>query len=215
MMFTEVFVPRGALSHEERVRLAKRLTTHGLHDNPRARSESSRERADPGVLDFLESITHVVVLELDVWVAGGEQLDPVQPPRYVVRVYVPGPWRKDLSEHLVARITRALAESDPDPDRFYEHPCAEVHVLGVPEGGYGAFGRVVGDAALTELISKAVRGTDEAPPGMAVDPVCGATVPLDGPNSVTAEVGGTVHGFCCPGCRGAFLKRQRDKTGAA
>lgn len=215
MMFTEVFVPKGALTQADRAQLAQRLTTHGLHDRPQALSEPGAVSADPGVLDFLESITHVVVHEVDVWVAGGQQLDSAQPPRYVVRVYVPGPWRKEMSEHLIARITRALAESDPDPERLYRQPHAEVHVLGVPEGGYGAFGRVVGDAAMADLISKAVRGTAEAPPGMVIDPVCGATVPLEGPDAVTAEVDGMTYGFCCAGCRRTFLGRKQDKTGVA
>lgn len=215
MMFTEVFVPKGALTHEERVRLAERLTTRGLHDNPRVRAEAGVERADPGVLDFLEGITHVLVHEVDVWVAGGRQFDPAEPPRYVVRVHVPGPWRKDLSEHLIDRLTRALAESDSDPDRLYRRPHAEVHVLGVPEGGYGAFGHAVGQAAMTDLISEAIRGTGEAPPGMAVDPVCGSMVPVQGPRAVTAEVDGTAYGFCCSGCRRTFLDRRQDKPASA
>jgi YHS domain-containing protein/phenylpyruvate tautomerase PptA (4-oxalocrotonate tautomerase family) len=196
MMFTEVFVPKGALREEERARLAERLTLRGLH---------GEEGADPGVLDFLESITHVVVHEVDVWVAGGRRLGSDGPPRYVVRVHVPGPWRKSLSESVVEQVTRVLAESDPDPDRLRREPHAEVHVLGVPDGGYGAFGRVVGDSALGELISEAKSGTAEAPPGMAIDPVCGATVPLDGPDAVTVERDGTTHAFCCPGCRKHFL----------
>src|SRR3954447_7190262 len=80
------------------------------------------------------------------------------------------------------------SDPGPDPERLYREPHAEVHVLGVPEGGYGAFGRVVGDSALSEMISESVRGTAEAPPGMAIDPVCGATVPLHGSTAVTAEV---------------------------
>ncbi|RKN37916.1 YHS domain protein [Streptomyces hoynatensis] len=208
MMFTEVFVPKGMFTREQLDRLARRLTTHGLHDGPRERGEPGAERADPGVLDFLESITHVVVHEVGTWVAGGRPLGPGQPPRYVVRIHVPGPWRKELSEQLVVRVTRALAEFDGDPERLYREPHAEVHVLGVPEGGYGAFGRVIGESAMSELISAAVRGEGKAPPGMAVDPVCGATVPLAGPAAVTAEVAGTRYGFCCPGCRRTFLARR-------
>lgn len=212
MMFTEVFVPKGVFGRDELDALAQRLTTRELHAPP-ADGEPGETHADPGVLEFLDSITHVVVHEVDVWVAGGRRLGAGEPPRYVVRVHVPGPWRKDLSDSLVTRITRALAASDPDPDRLYREPHAEVHVLGVPDGGYGAFGRVVGATALTEMINKSVRGTETVPPGMAVDPTCGATVPLTGPDAVTAEVDGTTHGFCCAHCRRHFLD-QHGATGA-
>lgn len=199
MRFVEVFVPKGVLTSEQVDLLARRLTLHGLY----ASEDGWTGSADPGVLEFLEDITHVVVHETATWVAGGRRLGPGEPPRFVVRVLVPGPWRKELSEHLVTEITRVLAEFAPDG--VYERPHAEVYVLGVPEGGYGAFGRVVGDAAMTELIAKAKRGTEEPPPpGMVVDPVCGATVSLDDPHTVTAVVDGTTHGFCCAGCRGHF-----------
>lgn len=211
MMFTEVFVPAGALDREERTRLARRLTVRGLYGGAQ-QSPTDGERADPGVLAFLETITHAVVHEADVWVADGDVVDDAAP-RYVVRVYVPGPWRKDLSAELVSRITRVLAEFDADPDRLYREPVAEVHVLGVPEGGYGAYGRVVGQSALADLISDARQGIDDVPEGMAVDPVCGMTVRIDRPGAVIADVDGTRYGFCCTHCRGEFLARRRDASG--
>lgn len=85
---------------------------------------------------------------------------------------------------------------------------------GVPEGGYGAFGRALGESALAELISESARGTVEAPAGMAIDPVCGAIVPLEGKDAVTAEVDGVTYWFCCVGCRRHFLTRQQDKAEA-
>lgn len=211
MMFTEVFVPAGALDREARTRLARRLTVRGLYGGAQ-QSATDGERADPGVLAFLETITHVVVHEADVWVADGDVVVDAAP-RYVVRVYVPGPWRKDLSAELISRITGVLAEFDADPDRLYREPVAEVHVLGVPEGGYGAYGRVVGQSALADLISDARQGIDDVPEGMAVDPVCGMTVRIDRPGAVTADVDGTRYGFCCTHCRGEFLARRRDASG--
>lgn len=210
MMFTEVLVPAGAFSWEERARLARRLTIRGLYGDGQPGMADDDERADPGVLAFLETITHVVVREVDVWVVDGAVMDAEARPRYVVRIHVPGPWRKDLSEQLISRVTRALAEFDHDPDGLYREPFAEVHVLGVPEGGYGAYGRVIGQSALAELISDAREGIADVPEGMALDPVCGMAVRLDRPDAVTAEVDGTLHGFCCTHCRGEFLSRRRD-----
>lgn len=208
MMFTEVFVPRGALVREQLARLAQRLTMRGLYGGP----DGEPGPTDPGVLEFLESITHVVVHEVDLWVAGGRPMADGGPPRYVVRVHVPGAWRKDLSGSLVERVTRALAEVDPEPERLYDKPCAEVHVLGVPEGGYGVFGRVVGQSAMSELISAARSGTAKPPAGMAVDPVCGCTVPLDG--TLTVDLDGVTYAFCCEGCRRHFRARQQDTADA-
>jgi xanthine dehydrogenase accessory factor len=39
----------------------------------------------------------------------------------------------------------------------------------------------------------------------AVDPVCGMTVAVGG-TTPTAEHGGTTYWFCCPGCRGRFVR---------
>lgn len=206
MMFTEVFVPRGAFTHQELDGLAQRLTMRGLY--------GEAEATDPGVLEFLEGITHVVVHELDVWVAGGRTVEAGEPSRYVVRVHVPGAWRKDLSKTLVERVTRVLAEFDPEPERLYGKPHAEVHVLSVPDGGYGVFGRVVGQSAMAELISATKRGTVEAPAGTAIDPACGCVVPLDGPDTITAGVDGVTYAFCCAGCRQHFLAGKQDKASA-
>lgn len=84
--------------------------------------------------------------------------------------------------------------------------------LGVPEGSYGAFGRVLGESALAELVSESTRGTTEAPEGMAIDPACGATVPLVGPDAVTVELDGVTYAFCCAGCRRYFLFRHQGKA---
>ncbi len=45
----------------------------------------------------------------------------------------------------------------------------------------------------------------EAEPALAVDPVCGMTVPAD-ETSRPLEHEGTVYYFCCPGCRATFAK---------
>lgn len=79
-----------------------------------------------------------------------------------------------MSAFLIASITRALSMADPEPERFYREPDVEVHVIGVPESGYGAFGRVIGQTALLEMISEAKTGAPlPADPGVLVDPVCG------------------------------------------
>jgi YHS domain-containing protein len=209
MMFLELFVPRGTYSDEQLRRLAesltmKRLLTHvdAIRDVIGAAEGSS---ANPGVLDLLESINHVVVHEIGTWIAGGRALTPAEPPRHVARVYVPGPWRKPMSPFLIAAITRALAQADPEPERCHREPSVEVHVIGVPEGGYGVFGRIVGQTELMEMISDAktdIPVPDD--PNALVDPVCGMVA-----SDMVAilEHEGTTYGFCSPGCRRHFIGR--------
>jgi YHS domain-containing protein len=216
MMFLELFVPRGALDADGLRGLAERLTmrqllTHvdALRDVIGAQEASS---ANPGVVDFLDSLNHVVVHEIGAWIAGSRALDPAEPPRYVVRVSVPGPWRKDLTAFLVASITRALAQADGDPERPYREPHVEVQVVGVPEGGYGVFGRVVGESALLEMISRAKTDVPEPDdPAALIDPVCGM-VATD--TVATLEHDGTTYGFCSAGCRRHYADQLARQAGA-
>lgn len=206
MMFLELFVPRGTSSSEQLQRLAERLTMKQLLTHADAVRDvvdaDELASANPGVLEFLDSINHVVVHEIGTWIAGSRRLDPTGPPRYVARVQVPGPWRKSMSPFLIATITRALSQAETDPGRT---PQIEVHVIGVPEGGYGISGRVVGESALLDMISHAKTDTPAADaPGALVDPVCGmvATEMV-----ATLEHEGTTYGFCSPGCRRHFAAK--------
>jgi YHS domain-containing protein len=215
MMFLELFVPRGAFSAEQLPQLAERLTMKQLLSHVDAIRDvvdaSEGASADPGVLDFIDSVNHVVVHEVGTWIVGGRPLDPAGPLRYVARVYVPGPWRKAMSTFLIASITRALSEADPEPERFYCEPCVEVHVIGVPEGGYGAWGRIVGQSTLLDMVSEAKTGTPVTDdPGMLIDPVCGMVA---SDMVTTLEHEGTTYGFCSPGCRRHFAdKFARDAS---
>lgn len=209
MMFLELFVPRGAFDSDGLARLAERLTMKQLLTHLDAVRDvvdaSEAASANPGVVDFLAAINHVVVHEIGTWIVDGGRLDPAEPPRYVARVYVPGPWRKAMSAFLIASITRALAQADAGPARLYHQPRVEVHVIGVPEGGYGVYGRVVGESALLEMISQAKTDT-AAPddPNALIDPVCGM-VATD--MVATLEHDGTIYGFCSAGCRRHFADK--------
>jgi YHS domain-containing protein len=154
------------------------------------------------VLDFVDSINHVVVHEIGTWIVGGRSLGTAGPPRYVARAYVPGPWRKAMSAFLIASITRAICEPGPEPERSHREPDVEVHVIGVPEGGYGAFGRVIGESELLDMISEAKTGTPVPDdPSVLIDPVCGMVA---SDMVATVEHNGTTYGFCSPGCRRHF-----------
>lgn len=214
MMFLELFVPRGTFGTDELRRLAERLTMKQLLTHVDAIRDvvdvGEAASANAGVLDFIDSINHVVVHEVGTWIAGGRPLGPDGPPRYVARVYVPGPWRKAISAFLIASITRALSQADPEPERFYREPRVEVHVIGVPEGGYGVSGRVVGESALLDMISEAKTGTPvPGDPGVLIDPVCGMVA---SDMVATLEHEGTTYGFCSPGCRRHFADKLDESV---
>lgn|GEM_PF-4685289 len=214
MMFLELFVPRETLSTEQLRRLAEQLTMKQLLTHVDAIRDvvdaSEIATANAGVMDFLDSINHVVVHEIGTWIVDSRRLDPTEPPRYVARVHVPGPWRKAMSPFLIASITRALSQADTDPERLYQNPHVEVHVIGVPEGGYGLFGRVIGESALLDMISEAKTDTPTPDaPNALIDPVCGmvSTDMVD-----TLEHEGTIYGFCSPGCRRHFADKLAQEA---
>ncbi|QFY07371.1 YHS domain-containing protein [Nonomuraea phyllanthi] len=196
MLFIELLVPKGVFDERERRELAGRLAARRLL----SAGDGATPAADPGVIELFESLSHVVVREEEVWSAGGTLLDPSQGPWYVANVTV-GMWGKEMSEHLISRVTAELAEAEGNPE-----PRAVVNVISLAEGGYGLRGHAQRSADVLRLIEEAKTGSAApAPEGMVVDPVCGATIPLE--EAVLLERDGQTYGFCCPHCRGHFVKQ--------
>ncbi|MEN3540096.1 hypothetical protein AAH991_33645 [Microbispora sp. ZYX-F-249] len=204
MLFVELLVPRGVFDEQQRRSLAGRLTARRLLSAARGETMA----ADPGVIDLFDSLTHTVVREEEIWSVGGRLLDPSQGPWYVVNVIV-GMWGKEMSEHLVSRVTAELAEAEGNPE-----PRAVVHVISLAQGGYGLRGRAQHSSDVLRLIEQAK--TSPAAPVAAdviVDPVCGAAVPLT--DAVILERGGKTYGFCCTHCRGHFVKQSTDAAASS
>jgi len=132
MPFVELFVPKGALSADHRRRIGERLVSEvmraeGAPDTPTARA-----------------ISWLLIHEIDGWWIGTEAWTPAAGARYVARVGVPaGSMDDDKRRQIVERVTAVLAEGEPDPERLHRDPVAWVHVHEVPEGNWGALGRVV------------------------------------------------------------------------
>ncbi|WP_049577760.1 hypothetical protein [Nonomuraea sp. SBT364] len=196
MMFIELFVPKGTLDSDRRL-VAERLGS--LHE-----LTGGGELIGAGTAHVFRSMFQVVVHEPDVWVAAERALVPADRPRYLVRVHVPGPWRKDMSEAVIAYATKVLKESDGrDPD-------VQVHVLGVPEGGIGLDGAATTSEGIIELMNAPER--DALAAGTAArDPLCGVLVPLDD-DAVTLEEDGVLHAFCCADCRDVYVERRRKQS---
>ncbi|GIG68454.1 hypothetical protein [Phytomonospora endophytica] len=133
MLYVEVNVPEGHLSLAERRRLATMLATEDL---------AGPGEADPGVLALHRSLTHVVVREADVWVAGGRHADLSGRARYLVTVHA-GPWAAERAGRIAAAVTRRIEDFDGDADALRFGGRCLVHVVGVQEGGLAAFGEVL------------------------------------------------------------------------
>ncbi|MEE2040492.1 YHS domain protein [Nocardiopsis sp. CT-R113] len=199
MIFIELFVPRGSLGAEPRRRLAERLgnvveLTHG-------------EETQEGWEAVLGSLLQVVVHEPELWVVDQRLLESGAAPRYLVRIHVPAPWRKAMSEHMITYVTKVISEVESDARRPYLEPVVQVQVLGVTEGSYGLLGRATDSDGIVELMNEPYR--EEYERGRAVlDPICKMYVPLND-TAITLEWEGTLHGFCCTACREEFLEKRQ------
>ncbi|MDX3757982.1 hypothetical protein [Streptomyces sp. AK02-04a] len=205
MILIEVFAPVGVLDPARHQGVGKRLID-ALMGTEDAHAEA--------VMDSARALTQVLIHEPAAWITGDRHpVDPADPPRYLIRVSAPAPWRKEMSAHAIDRLTQALAETEEeagrDPDRLRDQPHALVQVVGVQEGSLGLYGRPMGSLDLIQQMTAPHRDTiarlptDDLPPGTVIDPVCGMTVDLN-TTDLTLAVEGTLHGFCNGQCRRIF-----------
>jgi YHS domain-containing protein len=203
MNLIELFVPTGSINEEQRATLGQRLVTELI--------------AAPGApVELIErgrSISWLVIHEPDVWTVGGRPVDPTEPPRYLVRLSVPGGHLDDgMRAEIVGRITRVLTEVDGDTSRLNRQPDAWVQIIEVPDGNLGAFGHVLPTSAITEFV---VTGRELSAPGepegetsaTLVDPICGMTMALT-QSAITLESAGVTYAFCSTTCRDLFAARD-------
>lgn len=180
MIFIEMFVAKGTLSEDERRAQCERLITEVVYE----------ETAPPEVIASSRAMCQVVVHEPDTWVVG-----PGGVPRTLVRLTVPGAWRKEASAEFIARAHRVVGDD------------AWVHVVGVPEGSQGAFGQVMRSTDIIKAIVAPMREAGIEPgepePGTLIDPICFMTIPL-GEKTITMERDGVTYAFCSAGCRHVF-----------
>lgn len=205
----ELFAPKGSVTEERRRRLGERLVTELI----------SAPGAPADLVERGRAISWLVVHEPEVWIVGGRRVDASEPPRFIVRVSVPGGHLNDaMRAEMVARITRVLAEDDADPQRLYRDPDAWVQIIEVPDGNIGAFGRVMSTADITGLVVHGAPPEQTAPAGnghgdaLAVDPICGMTVaPTD--DAIAFARDGVTYFFCSEACRDLFAGRAEAARG--
>lgn len=200
MTLIEVFVPGGALSDADRTALGERLVT-GLVAAPGAPADLVQRARDA---------TWLVFHEPELFTVGGRAVAAEEPPRYHVRITVPGGEINDgMRSEMVARITRVLAEQDDDPDRLHEQAHAWVQIEEVRDGNLGAFGRPLASAEITGHIvsgERPERQLSTTASSTVIDPICGMTVEV-GADAITVEHDGEIVGFCSATCREIFAER--------
>ncbi|AOS65018.1 YHS domain protein [Actinoalloteichus hymeniacidonis] len=204
MLFVELFVSKGALDPGQLRRVAQRLGT--IDELGQGGPDEDREEVAPRSAAVFASMTQVVVHEPETWVSEEKPLTLQDPPRCLIRVHVPGPWRKDLSESVIGYATRIVADEFTDGGLPYRQPTVQVHVIGVAEGSIGMLGKVTTSNDIVTMLSEPYR--EDAAQGRALtDPMCGVLVPL-GVGATTVELDGELYAFCCRGCRAGFLAKQ-------
>ncbi|MCP2341579.1 tautomerase family protein [Actinomadura rupiterrae] len=142
MPFVELFVPQGALDTDRREEIGGRLVSEVMIAEGAPDTEAAR------------SISWLVVNEIDAWFVGGRRLPAGEKPRYVVRVGVPAGSMNDAKRRdIVERVTKVLADADPEPERFTEASTAWVHINEIPEGNWGARGEIVRIEDIVALVA--------------------------------------------------------------
>jgi YHS domain-containing protein/phenylpyruvate tautomerase PptA (4-oxalocrotonate tautomerase family) len=205
MTLIELFVQKGALNEEQRLRVSERLVAELM-------------RADNVPSDLTErgrTSTHVVVTEADA-LAGGRPHAPSDPPRFAVRATVTAGHLNDgMRAEMVGRITRVLSDFDDSPGRLYHEPNVWVYIVEIPDGNIGAFGQVVRTGDIMQIVlNPGFRPVAPADTGenSAIDPICGMTVTLTS-SAITMEREDATFAFCSTACRDIFV-RQRSVASA-
>lgn len=210
MMLIEVFTPRGALTGERRLEAGERLLTE----------VTAHDGTPPEILEAARSLWHVVFVEPDAWMNGVGALSPDEPPRFFVRVTLPSDGTSithEVRADYVARITRALALTGDDRERFQREPHVAVHIVEIPEGSFGTLGRAMSTADIVKLATAAAgtpRPATPVEPGAdtATDPVCGMTVALDD-TAILLTRHGRTYAFCGDPCRQVFAEQLAARSG--
>jgi phenylpyruvate tautomerase PptA (4-oxalocrotonate tautomerase family) len=132
------------VSATERNKIAQKLVheimrAEGAPDTPAARS-----------------ISWLLVHEVDEWWIGREPWEDGMSPRWVVRVGVPAGSLNDAKrQDVVERVTQVLSEAELMPDLLKHEPVAWIHIDEIPDGNWGAMGRVV---RLPDIVSFVAKG---------------------------------------------------------
>lgn len=208
MIFVELFAPAGTLTPRQRRRIGEELVTAVVPE---------QEGAPPESVESARAFTQVVVHEPEMWIAGGNPPAPAEASRYLVRVSLPGSWRKEIAPIIIPAITDVLARAEADSARLYDEPRAWVQVVGIAEGSYGLFGRVMGSTDIVRTITESYRRgagsgrAEDIPQGMALDPVCGMVVSLTDAAGVVQD-GDVTYAFCGSACHAVY---EQDRRAAA
>jgi phenylpyruvate tautomerase PptA (4-oxalocrotonate tautomerase family) len=145
----DLTLPKGALSEEAKAKLLKRLTTtvakwEGVAEDPRALQT---------IWAFLDE------RDTGAMTVGGE---PIDAPRYRVRVTLAaGALDDQRKAGLVAEATQAVLEAEGAADEPINSMRVWCHIHELPDGNWGAVGRIWRLRDIAELVGVDFPGLHE------------------------------------------------------
>jgi YHS domain-containing protein len=202
MNLVEIACPRGAMSEDERARMAASITSATVGET---------EMAPEATLKRARRMTHIAFRELDGWTTGDGPVAPDAPPPFVITVTVPEAWRSEVSRQFTGVMRAAIRRYDAG--RGYSRAGGDVWIntVGILDGSIGLNGTAsTADDVLAYMTEEYRAGSTEStglPDGVVIDPICGMHVRLV-PKAITLDHDGTTVGFCSLGCRAAYARQH-------
>jgi YHS domain-containing protein len=205
MILLEILATPGALTRQQRDQLGERLLAE----------LTNHDGMPPDMQTASQALWHVLVSEPHTWVTRGGANTPHERPKYFVRLTVPSgshPLTHEVRDDYISRISAVLSAPTPHGD-VHGQADVVVHIIELPDGSFGTFGRAMTTADVVELITAGRSAAGAAPvetgAHTAVDPVCGMTVDLTAADPVLLAVDGSRWAFCGKACRDVFAARRR------
>ncbi|MBB4932324.1 YHS domain-containing protein [Lipingzhangella halophila] len=207
MFLIEIAHPSGALTDDDRAAVARSIISGLMGTDEEAAiegvAEETMRRARP--------MTHVAFRELTGWTNGNGPVSAEAAPPIWVTITVPEAWRDDMARPTTGFVRRAVRRLDNDHGWQRTGGDLWINMVGVADGSIGLNGKPSTADDVLEYMTEEFRAVLDAgrelPEGVLLDPMCGMQVRLDR-NAITLDHDGETIGFCAPGCRDAYARRN-------
>lgn len=209
MNLVRITCPRGAMTENERARMAASITSGTVGETDMA-PEETMKRA--------RRMTHIAFLELDGWTTGDGPVAQDAPPPFVVTVTVPEAWRSEVSRQFTGVIRAAIRRYDAGRGYSRDGGDVWINTVGILDGSIGLNGTASTADDVLAYMTEEFRAREpesvDVPDDVVIDPICGMHVRLV-PKAITLDHDGQVIGFCSLGCRAAYARQHGLEIPAA